>query len=288
MSFVKPRSGNASDGEVYILDDVNNALRGNAANSVHRALGSGELSLEDIDPEFDFRIETGSEEPDIESFTDVYTVIDILESSYVESIEADVENGFFRAETSGNEQFDVWMPYLDEGKAAGIFQIENPWTGQKSIVGYNGQETKGEEIDAEKPVLDAAYRTARESIPECGIRVQGWNLGEFKSKAHEFIDKSGSHEDGIIGELEQTGDYSVDANEHSGAAREKKIIQNLDENLSMLNLARVVDYRTKLEYGKGEIHLKGGGYKNLTRIPDSAPYKNHKEAIEYRLPSKWS
>ncbi|WP_414836318.1 hypothetical protein [Candidatus Nanohalococcus occultus] len=287
MRFIKPRSGNASDGEAYILDTVNSRLRGNSVNSVNRAIRSGKIDMGDIKPDFDFTLEEGSEEPDIDSFTDVHPITDIFENSYVDSIKADTSKGFFRAETSGNENFDVWMPFLDEGKAAGLFQIRNPWTEQKSLVAYNGQEARGAEIETAKPVLDAAYRTARESVPECGIRVQGWDSGRFKSKAHEFVDKSGNHEQGILGELEETGSYEVGTHEHSGGAREKKIIQNLDEFLTMLNSARVTDLKTELEYGKGELRIKGGGYKKLTMISESAPYENHKEAVDYRLPEKW-
>jgi hypothetical protein len=269
-----------SDSSIYVDPQVQDRLNGVSAHLVDLGFKQGELDPGDINPDYDFRIDEDLSEYSFREGADPYPVVDVLSESFLSGIKMDTDRGYFEFETESGDTSEGWMPYLDEGKAEGIFCIEHPWTGEPRLGAYDGKEEIGEDFSGIEPMLESAYRTAREHVPDKGQRNTDNSMTDYQSQLSKFKD--------TIAELESEGaEDGVDPGQHSGQLRGRDIVGVFSGAMDRARKANLVDYPVSNQFGQHSFARTAGGYKNLTEFPESAPYDSMEEAIEFRYPDSW-
>lgn len=247
----------------------------------YAALQDGTIGIEENveNPEFDFEISAGYQAPEEpESFTYTGSINNILEeSSRIEGVRMDSDQGYFEVETYSGDNWNVFIPFIDEGTADILLQAESPWTEETVSLGYDRQLEAPEGFSED--ALNICYDLSREVIPEPGIKVQGQNADTLASEISAF-EKINAFE-----RLESKGEAGFEDHESLGnnGQQGRNIPIALHNFVEKLRDARVIDYKTTI-FGndQSKIEIDSGGYKTLT-----SEEKNSKEIIEERLPESW-
>lgn len=265
----------------YVDEQVLDRLNGVSAHLINLGFQKDQLDPRDIDPEYDVQIDEALSEYKFQEGADPYPAVDVLQESVFSEVRLDTERGYFEFETNSGETAEGWMPYLDEGKAEGIFLIQNPWSEEVNLGAYDGIETAiPDQFSGIEPMLKSAYRTAREYISNKGQRNTSNPMRDLQSNLKGFEKE--------IRDLEsEKGRGEVDGSQHSGKLRGRDIVKGLSGSMKRARKANIVDYPVATGFGDHSFERTAGGYKSLTNHPDSAPYNSMEEAIEFRYPDSW-
>lgn len=260
----------------YVDQQVLDRLNSVSAHQVDLGFKKGGLDPAEIEPSYDVRIDGDLSDYEPREGADPYPAVDVLAESYLDEVNLDTDRGYFQFVMESGDTSEGWMPYLDEGKAEAIFAIEHPWTGEVELEAYDGMENPGSSIE---PLLEAAYRTGREHIPGKGQRNMDNPMTDLKSQLKGFYD--------TIAELEAENEVEVDGKQHAGQLRGRDIVSAFSGAMKRARQANLIDYTVSNEFGNHSFSRTGGGYKNLTDLPESAPYDTVDEAIAFRYPDSW-
>jgi hypothetical protein len=247
----------------------------------YEALQNGIIGIDETveEPEFDFVIEAGYREPkEPDSFTYAGSINEILDqSSRITRLKMDSDQGYFQVETCRGEDWNLFIPLVDEESGDVLMQAESPWTGDSTALRFDRQLDAPEGFSTD--VLNLSYDLAREVIPDPGIQVQGRNVDTLTSEVSAFqrID--------AISRLENNGEATFDDHESLGKSgyQGRSIPIALHNFIGKLHDARVVDYSTAI-FGndQSKIEIDSGGYKKLTTEKEEP-----EEIIRQRLPESW-
>ncbi|MFQ3275288.1 MAG: hypothetical protein ACI9LV_000168 [Candidatus Nanohaloarchaea archaeon] len=245
----------------------------------YEELTDGNIGLRSGNVKFDpdLYIDEDSDVPeDIDSFTYIDSITHALETSPTfETVSLDSDRGYIEFEAYRGNNWHVFVPFIDENNASLLMEVENPWTEEFSVFGYNRQNNIPDNVEEE--VARISYDLCREAIPEIGIPVENKKEDWLKRKL------AGFHDSDAFDQLEKGPQVATfDDDDNIMNNRGRMIPIEISKFSKALKNARVIDYTTDIFAGdQNKIEVEGGGYKLVTDAEDPM------ELIEDRLPDRW-
>lgn len=124
------------------------------------------------------------------------------------------------------------------------------------------------------------YRTAREHVPDRGVRIADTPLNDMIEELRGLWPAVESLES-------DSGSGEVNPKQHADNRKGRAIIRDLGTTMEKARKANLIDYPVATSFGDHSYERTGGGYKTLTDRPDPAPYSTWEEAARFRYPDSW-